>query len=111
MSVPGVDFELDTWRLVLFSRGPKADEIDAETTRELQARHIKLARSYQADGVLRLAGAISEPDPALPVTGLAFFRTSVEETRKLLDADPSQQAGLITTRIVEYVCPKGSLPV
>jgi uncharacterized protein YciI len=110
MSVPGVDFELDTWRLVLFSRGPKADEIDEETTRELQAQHIKLAQRYRADGVLRLAGAITKPDPNLPVTGLGFFRTSAEETSALLDADPSQQAGLISTTIVEYVCPKGALP-
>lgn len=110
MSVPGVDFELDTWRMVLFSKGPKADEIDEETTRALQARHIQLAQRYRADGMLRLAGAVTEPDPNLPVTGLAFFRTSMEETRALVEADPSHQAGLIATTIVEYVCPKGALP-
>jgi hypothetical protein len=43
------------------------------------------------------------------VTGLAFFRTPPEETRRILDADPAARAGLLATTIVEFICPKGAL--
>ena len=109
MTSPEVDFELETWRLVLFRKGPKADEISDEMAKELRARHLSAARQQQASGTLRLAGAIPVPSSTLPVTGVAFFRTSEEETRALLDADPAEQAGLIATEIVTFVCPKGVL--
>jgi hypothetical protein len=109
MTVPEVDFELETWRMVLFRKGPRADEISGEMARELRARHLSAARAQQAAGSLRLAGAIPEPSAELPVTGVAFFRTSEAETRAILDADPAEQAGLIASEIVGFVCPRGTL--
>ncbi|WP_284745870.1 YciI family protein [Amycolatopsis sp. RTGN1] len=109
MTLPEVDFELETWRMVLFQAGPRAGEIPEEMARELRARHLSAARQQQAAGTLLFAGAVPEPSSSLPVTGVAFFRTSEAETRAILDADPAEQAGLIATEIVGFVCPRGTL--
>ncbi len=99
--------ELDSYTLVLFKAGPK--KLDPETERELRAKHIAAAIQRREEGHLLLAGAVPEPAAGLPVTGVAFFRTSAEETRELLATDPAGQAGLFETEIVTFVCQKGSL--
>jgi hypothetical protein len=60
MTVPEVDFEPETWRMMLVREGPSA---------------------------------------GLPVT----------ETRAVLDADPAGQAGLSTSEIAGFGCPRGTL--
>jgi uncharacterized protein YciI len=109
MTLPEVDFELETWRMVLFRAGPRAGEISDEMARELRARHLSAARQQLAAGTLLFAGSVPAPSEALPVTGVAFFRTSEAETRAILDADPAEQAGLIASEIVGFVCPRGTL--
>jgi len=69
MTVPEVDFELETWRMVLFRKGPRADEIPDEMARELRARHFSAARAGRRPG--RAAG---DRGGLLP--------TSEEETRR-----------------------------
>ena len=58
---------------------------------------------------MRLAGAVRDPDPELPITGVAFFSAPTEEVEELLASDPARQAGLIATRVVTWMCPKGLL--
>ena len=77
--------------------------------RELRARHLSSARQQQAAGSLPCSRArVPEPSASLPVTGVAFFRTSEAETRAILDADPAEQAGLIASRDLGFVCPRGT---
>jgi hypothetical protein len=112
---PGdLDLELERWQLVLFREGPRREELQARDPRrvaELEEAHLRAAMAALRAGQLLAAGSVA-PRPGEeppPVTGLAFFRTPPEETRRILDADPAAKAGLLTTTIVEFTCPKGAL--
>ena len=52
---------------------------------------------------------LPEVDFELETWRMAFFRTSEAETRAILDADPAEQAGLIASEIVGFMCPRGTL--
>ena len=105
--VPAVDFELDTYELVLLRRPETALDFDGATRRRLQGEHNSYLLGLQATGLLRGAGAISG-HPSL--TGLGLFSTgSLEEARRLAEADPAVKAGLNAVEVMNFVCPKEAL--
>ena len=113
--VPDVDFELDTFELVLLSRGDKANELDDETIDRLGREHIAHNVKLKADGLLLAAGAVIGAESTRnvtsdqPVVGLGFWRLPREEVLHLKDSDPGIQAGLYKAELVRFMCPKGSI--
>jgi hypothetical protein len=113
--VPDVDFELDTFQLVLLSRGDRANELDEETIDRLGREHIAHNVRLAAQGLLLGAGAVVgaestrnvESDQTL--VGLGFWRLPREEVLRLTDSDPGVQAGLYQAELVQFMCPKGVL--
>ena len=83
--------ELDTYTFVLLRRGPRADDCGDADLDELQASHLAFLDEMRK-------------------RGLAIYRTSLEETRRLTEQDPSVQAGRISIEAMTWVTPKGVLP-
>ena len=103
---PKVDFELDTFQLVLLRRGERASEIDQETADRLAAEHIAHNLMLKADGLLLAAGAVVGAES---LVGLGFWRLPQEEVLRLKDSDPGIRAGLYQAELVRFMCPKGAI--
>jgi uncharacterized protein YciI len=104
---PSVEFELDTFELVLLRQGARAAELDEDTRTALQSDHLHYLFGLQAAGKLQAAGAFMNHQS---LTGLGFYRTgSIDEVRRLTEEDPAVKAGLDAYEIVVLVCPKGAI--
>ena len=101
---PQVDFELDTFQLVLLRRGPA--ELDEQTAARLTQEHIEHNFRLKAAGQLSVAGAVAGADP---LVGLGFSVLPADELAKLVADDPGVQAGLYTVELAQYLCPKGMI--
>jgi uncharacterized protein len=100
--------ELDTYTFVLLRRGPRADDYSDEELDELQAAHLAFLDEMRQRGHLVLAGPFRDQDDETK-RGLAIYRTSLEETRRLTEQDPSVQAGRIAIEAMTWLTPKGVL--
>jgi uncharacterized protein len=101
--------ELDTYTFLLLRRGPRADDYSDEQLDELQAAHLAFLAEMGQRGHLVLAGPFRDQDDETK-RGLAIYRTSLEETRRLTKQDPSVQAGRIAIEAMTWLTPKGVLP-
>jgi uncharacterized protein YciI len=110
VGAPSVDFDLDVFTLLVLREGGKASQLDGATVQRLQAEHLRYLFGLQAAGHLLAAGAVSEKPDGESLTGLGFFSTeSLDEVRRLAEADPAVQAGLDAADVVRFVCPKGAI--
>jgi uncharacterized protein YciI len=101
--------ELDGYSFVLLKRGPRALDFTDEELERLQAQHLAHLDAMQEQGHLVLAGPFSEQaDETL--RGFCLYRTSVEETRRLAESDPSVQAGRMAVDVMGWWTKRGSLP-
>jgi uncharacterized protein YciI len=101
--------ELDGYSFVLLKRGPRALEFTDEQLDRLQEQHLAHLAAMSEQGHLVLAGPFSEQaDETL--RGFCLYRTSVEETRRLAESDPSVQAGRIAVDVMGWWTKRGSLP-
>ena len=101
--------ELDGYSFVLLKRGPRAFEFSDEALEQLQAQHLAHLDAMREQGHLVLAGPFSEQaDETL--RGFCLYRTSVEETRRLAESDPSVQAGRMAVDVMGWWTKRGSLP-
>jgi hypothetical protein len=54
-------------------------------------------------------GPVIDP-PDISLRGLTFYRTgSLDEARKLAEADPAVLAGRLTVEIMTWYCPPGTM--
>jgi len=104
--IPPVDFELDTYQLVLLRQPDTATNHDEATVRQLQRDHVAYLFEQQRARRLLAAKAISGHGS---LTGLAFFGTSLDETRAIVEGDPAVESGFDDYEIARFVCPKGSI--
>ena len=59
-------------------------------------------------GHVLITGPVSgQPDESL--RGIAIYRTSVEETRRLAEQDPSVKAGRLALDVFTWLMPAGTL--
>jgi len=100
--------ELDGYSFVLLKRGPRAFEFSDEELDELQAQHLGHLAAMHEQGHLLLAGPFSDqPDDSL--RGFCLYRTSVEETRRLAELDPSVRAGRMAVDVMGWWTGRGAL--
>jgi uncharacterized protein len=100
--------ELDGYSFVLLKRGPRALEFNDEELERLQAQHLAHLDAMREQGHLVLAGPFSEQaDQTL--RGFCLYRTSVEETRRLAESDPSVQAGRRAVDVMGWWTKRGSV--
>jgi uncharacterized protein YciI len=100
--------ELDGYSFVLLKRGPRAFEFSDEELDRLQEQHLAHLDAMHERGALLIAGPFSDqPDETL--RGFCLYRTSVEETRRLAESDPSVQAGRMAVDVMGWWTGRGAL--
>ena len=100
--------ELDGYSFVLLKRGPRALEFSDEELDRLQEQHLAHLGAMREQGHLLLAGPFSDQaDETL--RGFCLYRTSVEETRRLAESDPSVQAGRMAVDVMGWWTARGAL--
>jgi YCII-related domain. len=84
--------KLDAYTVVFLRRPPDAPELSDEELDGLQQGHLAFLARMRQEGHALITGPLSgQPDASL--RGIAIYRTSVEEARRLAEQDPSVKAG------------------
>jgi uncharacterized protein YciI len=110
MAQPGrrVARRLDAYTLVFLRRPPDAPTLTDAELEELQQRHLAFYSRMREEGHVVLNGPLSgQPDESL--RGIAVYRTSVEEARRLARQDPSVQAGRLVVDVSTWYMQPGGL--
>jgi uncharacterized protein YciI len=100
--------ELESYTFVLLRRGPRAAEFSDEELEVLQEQHLAHLTAMGEQGAMILAGPFSEQDDETK-RGFCLYRTSLEETRRLAESDPSVQAGRMAVEIMTWWTTPGPL--
>jgi uncharacterized protein len=99
---------LDAYTIVFLRRPPDAPAMSNEQIGALQQGHLDFLARMRAAGHALITGPVTgQPDESL--RGIAIYRTSVEETRRLAQQDPSVQAGRLVLDIFTWLMPAGTL--
>ena len=100
--------KLDAYTIVLLRRPPDAPALAEEELDRLQAEHLAFNARMRAEGHALVTGPFrGQPDPSW--RGLNVFRTSVEETRRLMEEDSSVRAGRLAVEVFTWYVPEGLL--
>lgn len=101
LSVPA-RAEFEHVQLVLLRSGPKAAEIPPAELERIQAAHLAHLGRLTEEGKILVAGPFDEqPDPSF--RGMCLYRVgSVEEARRLAEADPAVQAGRLRVEAMTW---------
>ena len=99
--------DLEEFELVLLLRPAEPTSYDEDTLERIQQEHLDYLAALRAAGVVVVNGpVVDQPDPKL--RGLTFFRTgSLDETRRLAEADPAVRAGRLEVEVMHWWCPPG----
>jgi len=101
--------EFDAYQLVLLMRPAERAELPPERVQEIQSAHIGHLTRMAEEGHLVAAGPFGDQDDER-FRGLALYRVgSVEEARRLAEADPAVQAGRLEVEVMTWYTEKGSL--
>ena len=99
---------LDAYTVVFLRRPPGAPQLSDDELAALQREHLAFNARMRDAGHAVITGPVSgQPDVSL--RGLSVFRRSVDETRKLMDGDPSVRAGRLVVDVFTWYMPAGSL--
>jgi uncharacterized protein len=101
--------ELDSYTFVLLKRGSRALEFSDEELGRLQEQHLAHLDAMQEQGHLLIAGPFSD-QPEESLRGFCLYRTDLEETRHLVESDPSVQAGRMAVDVMTWWTKRGALP-
>ena len=101
--------DLEAFELVLLRRPENPPDYDDAELERIQREHLAHHARLRASGEVVTNGPVIEPpDPSL--RGLTFYRTgSLEEARRLAEADPAVRAGRLAVDIMTWYCPPGTM--
>ncbi len=100
--------KLDAYTVVFLRRPADAPKLPEAELDALQQRHLAFwAELRQAGHVLVNGPFTGQPDETL--RGISVFRTSLDETRRLAENDPSVLAGRLALEIFTWLMPHGAL--
>src|SRR6516225_2452471 len=95
--------DLEAFELVLLRRPENPPAYDDAELERIQREHLAHHARLRASGPV-----VDPPDPSL--RGLTFYRTgSLEEARRLAEADPAVRAGRLVADIMTWYCPPGTM--
>ena len=99
---------LDAYTIVFLRRPTDAPHFTEEQLDELQRGHLAFNARMKEEGHALITGPfLDQPDVAW--RGIGVFRTSVEETRKLLAGDPALSARRMEADVFTWLMPAGTL--
>jgi uncharacterized protein len=101
--------DLEAFELVVLRRPQAPRDYDEETLQRIQREHLAYHASLRQSGKVVTNGPVTDqPDESL--RGLTFYRTgSLEEARRLAQADPAVQAGRLEIEVMTWYCPPGTM--
>ncbi len=100
--------KLDAYTIVFLRRPPDAPELSIQELDALQAQHLAFLARMKEEGHALVSGPLSgQPDGSL--RGISVYRTSVAETLRLAEQDPSVQAGRLVLEVFTWLMPEGTL--
>jgi len=101
--------DLEAFELVLLRRPENPPEYQEAELDRIQGEHLEHHRRLRESGQIVTNGPVrDQPDESL--RGLTFYRTgSLEEARRLAEADPAVLAGRLVVEIMTWYCPPGTM--
>ena len=101
--------DLEAFELVMLRRPPDARSYDEGELERIQREHLAYHARLRASGQVATNGPVlNQPDESL--RGLTFYRTgSLQEARRLAEADPAVQAGRLMVEVMTWYCPPGTM--
>ena len=100
--------KLDAYTVVFLWRPADAPQLPEEELDRLQAEHVANNARLRNEGHAIITGPLSgQPDQSL--RGINVFRTSVEETKRLMERDASVRAGRLRFEVFTWYMPEGTL--
>jgi uncharacterized protein YciI len=101
--------EFDVYQLVILRRPADRPTYDEATEDLLQSQHLGHFADMKEAGLMRVAGPLSE-QPDETMRGICLYQVdSVDEARRLAEADPAVRAGLFTIDVMTWRTAKGAL--
>ncbi len=94
---------------MLLRRPADARVYDEATLERIQSGHVAYHAALREAGQIVTNGPVSDQvDETL--RGLTFYRTgSLDEARRLAEADPAVLAGRLTVDVMHWYCPAGTM--
>ena len=101
--------DLEAFELVLLRRPENPPDYDDAELERIQREHLAHHARLRACGQVVTNGPLADqPDESL--RGLTFYRTgSLEEARRLAEADPAVRAGRLTVDLMTWYCPPATM--
>ena len=101
--------ELEAFELVVLRRPREPREYDEQTLERIQREHLAFHASLRKSGQVVTNGPVTDqPDESL--RGFTFYRTgSLEEARRLAQADSAVRAGRLEIDVMTWYCPPGTM--
>jgi len=97
--------KLDAYSVVFLRRPASPPRMTEEELDALQLEHVAFNSRMREAGHAVVTGPVSgQPDVSL--RGINVFRTSVEETRRLMEDDPSVRAGRLEVDVFTWLMPE-----
>lgn len=101
--------ELESYQLVLLKRPAASTEYPPEKLQEIQAGHMAHLGRMAREGHMVAAGPFGDQEDER-LRGLALYRVeSIEEARRLAEADPAVEAGRLEVEVMTWYTQKGAL--
>ena len=99
-------FQMDHYIMVFLYRAPNRPDIPAAESNKIQEGHMANIRHMADIGKLLLAGPFEDNTD---LRGLFLFKpgVSIDEVKKLVDADPAVKAGRLRYEIHPWFAAKG----
>jgi uncharacterized protein len=99
---------LDAYTIVFLRRPPDAPELSVQELAALQEQHLAFLARMREEGHALISGPLSgQSDDSL--RGISVYRTSVAETLRLAEQDPSVHAGRLVLEVFTWLMPEGTL--
>ena len=100
--------KLDGYTLVFLRKPPDPPNLPEVELVEIQQQHLAFHARMREEGHVLFNGPLSgQPDESL--RGIAIYRTSVDEARRLAGQDPAVQAGRLAADVFTWFVQEGVL--
>ena len=105
---PHAGLKLDSYTVVLLRRPSDGPQFSDEELEVLQRDHLAFNARMRDSGLAVVTGPLrDQPDESL--RGINVFRTSLEETRRLMQGDPMIRARRLAADVMTWWVPAGAL--
>jgi uncharacterized protein YciI len=102
---PEPKYEMTTYVVGFLEKGPNWTPEVTEETKKIQEGHMANIQRMAATGKLAVAGPFMDGGD---LRGMLIFKeTTLEEAKKMADADPAIQAGRLALRLHPWFAAKG----